>query len=588
MTLKEDASPYAGHWRLRSRFSFLLATRRRRLSALMAGVVVATGVSVLAAGVFASADTAPTLQYIFGGKIFGQNQTPTYGTNVLTGTAADATWGVVSGVGNTVTPDTNGDGGIEWSYTSLGTATQAQVGTKSTYANAIIPASITSNYNAATSTAMTYVVTATVWGAGTIRIYWGEQRGTTQVNTPTATVTLTAIPQVIQTAVTGTVRPNTDYGNYIGLVGTSASADVHLSNLALSLASQITPVKDPLSDQETQVTGVAVDSDGNVDVSQGISDVVGQLSATHFVPSVLAGTSVPGNSGDGGPATSAEVQFPAGLATDSKGDVFIADTQNNEIREVTPDGVIHTVAGTGTPGDSGDGGPATKAELWHPNAVAVNAAGDLFIADTYNEVIREVNTAGIITTIAGTKWKAGYSGDGGPATQARLSGPSDVQVDAAGDLFIADTGNDVIREVNTAGIITTVAGTGRTAGYSGDGGPATQAELNAPEGIAVAPNGDLYIADTGNDRIRMVSAATGVISTVVGNGTDADLPGQGADGEVGAPVKLAIDPATGNLYIATGAGQVGEIPDLIQQAPSTPASSSSASSPAPSASASGS
>ena len=192
---------------------------------------------------------------------------------------------------------------------------------------------------------------------------------------------------------------------------------------------------------------------------------------------------------------------------DAAGDLFIADTGNNCIREVNAaTGVITTVAGNGTAGYSGDGGLATAAELYYPYGIAVDAAGDLFIADTDQGRIREVNHATHdITTVAGNG-TVGYSGDGGQATDAELDYPYGVAMDATGNLFIADTDNIVIREVNAShDIITTVAGNG-TEGYSGDGGPATAAELDYPHGVAVDASGDLFIADTYNDRIREVNA----------------------------------------------------------------------------------
>ncbi len=215
----------------------------------------------------------------------------------------------------------------------------------------------------------------------------------------------------------------------------------------------------------------------------------------------VAGNGTAGYSGDNGPATAAELNAPDGVAVDSAGDLFIADTDNNVIREVVKaTGDIITVAGNGTAGYSGDDGPATAAELNSPRGVAVDSAGDLFIADNDNNVIREVVKAtGDIITVAGNG-TAGYSGDNGPATAAELNGPTGVAVDSAGDLFIADTDNNVIREVVKAtGDIITVAGNG-TAGYSGDGGPATAAELDDPDGVAVDSAGDLFIADTVQQR----------------------------------------------------------------------------------------
>ena len=271
------------------------------------------------------------------------------------------------------------------------------------------------------------------------------------------------------------------------------------------------------------------------------------------VISTVAGNGTNGYSGDGGAATSAELSNPGGVAVDASGNLFIADSGNYRIREVGTNGIITTVAGNGTNGYSGDGGPATQAELNVPIGPFLDAFGNLFILDLHNNVIRKVGTDGIITTVAGNG-TVGYSGDGGPATKAELYWPNGVAVDASGNLFIADTDNNVIREVGTNGIITTVAGNGYTnsyggGGYSGDGGPATQAELYWPSGVAVDAFGNLFIADTGNRRIREVGT-DGIISTVAGNGT------LGYSGDGGPATKaewywphgVAVD-ASGNLFI---------------------------------------
>ena len=196
--------------------------------------------------------------------------------------------------------------------------------------------------------------------------------------------------------------------------------------------------------------------------------------------------------------------------------IFIADSQNNRIRVVdAAAGIITTYAGNGTQGSSGDGGPATSAELHTPFGVAVDGAGDLFIADTQNNRIREVNaTTRIITTVAGTGAPS-YSGDGGPATSAGLNNPTGVAVDSAGDIFIADQRNNRIRKV-TAGVITTFAGNGNV-GNGGDGGPATSAQLYYPTGVTLDPSGNLYIADSDNQKVREVSGGT--ISTIIGTGS---------------------------------------------------------------------
>ena len=212
--------------------------------------------------------------------------------------------------------------------------------------------------------------------------------------------------------------------------------------------------------------------------------------------------------GDGGAPTAAFINQPYSVAVDSAGDVFIADYDGQRIREINhATGLITTVAGDGTAGFAGDGGQATAAQLDYPRAVAVDAAGNVYIADTSDERIRKINMAtGVITTVAGNG-SVGFSGDGGPATAAELDFPEALTVDTAGDIFIADTDNQRIREVNAVtGNITTVAGNG-TAGYNGDSQAATAAELNYPDGVAVDSSGNVYIADSSNYRIRKVNTA---------------------------------------------------------------------------------
>ena len=254
--------------------------------------------------------------------------------------------------------------------------------------------------------------------------------------------------------------------------------------------------------------------------------------------------------GDGGPATAAEIYNPSGVAFDAAGNLYIADVSNNRIRKVTTAGIISTFAGTGAYGYSGDGGPATAAKLWEPMSVSIDAAGNMYIADNANFVIRKVTTAGIISTIAGDTTQ-GYSGDGGPATAAALNQPSCAFADAAGNVYIADEFNSVIRKVNTAGIISTFAGDS-TQGFSGDGGPATAAQLSDASGIALDAAGNLYIADNANNRIRMVNTS-GIITTIAGNGTQ----GYSGDGgaaiaaELSAPTFITTDNA-GNVYFSDG------------------------------------
>jgi sugar lactone lactonase YvrE len=234
-----------------------------------------------------------------------------------------------------------------------------------------------------------------------------------------------------------------------------------------------------------------------------------------------------GFGGDGGPATSAGLSV-SGIATDAMGNLFISDPDNESIRRVdATTGIITTVAGNRTAGFSGDGGPATAATLNNPQGIGLDAAGNLFIADYNNSRIRRVNASTqIITTVAGgASCGPGcyISGEGGPATSAELIGPMAVALDSAGNLFISDGPDSIpnyrIRRVDAATqIITTVAGNGYV-GFSGDGGPATSAALNNPRSIGVDGSGNLFIADTNNHRVRRVDAATQIINTVAGNGT---------------------------------------------------------------------
>ncbi len=249
-------------------------------------------------------------------------------------------------------------------------------------------------------------------------------------------------------------------------------------------------------------SGVAVDSSGNFSIADRINNVIRKVSGTTIA--TVAGNGTQGYSGDGGSGTAAMLDRPNGVAVDSSGNIYTADTINSAIRKLTGT-TITTVAGGGPAnyGYSGDGGAAKSAKLSWPRGVVVDSSGNLYIADSINNVIRKVSGT-TITTVAGNYAKgAGYSGDGSAATAAQLNAPYGVAVDASGNLYIADTGNNVIRKVSTLGTITTAAGTG-TVGYAGDGGAPTSATLNQPQGVAVDSSGTLYIADTGNNVIRIV------------------------------------------------------------------------------------
>jgi len=253
--------------------------------------------------------------------------------------------------------------------------------------------------------------------------------------------------------------------------------------------------------------GMAVDSKGNVYFSQtdAADSAVREAPASGNM-STITGTSLgAGYSGDGGKAINAQVNAPAALAFDPAGNLYIADTANNRVRIIRSDGSINTFAGNGIAQYSGDGGPAFVASLNTPQGIAADSAGNVYIADTLNQCIRKV-TGGFISTVAGTCRKAGFSGDGGKATAAQLNYPKDVAVDSAGNLYIADSYNFRIRMVAPDGTISTIAG-GPRSGYKGDGGLATSAQLSFPQGVAVGPNGVIYVADTGNNVVRLLTTS---------------------------------------------------------------------------------
>jgi uncharacterized protein (TIGR03437 family) len=291
---------------------------------------------------------------------------------------------------------------------------------------------------------------------------------------------------------------------------------------------------------------VAVDTAGNVYFASLHS--VFKVDATGTLTRI-AGSGRYGNSGDGFAATSAQLGFPEGIAIDSAGNVYVVDHDANLIRRITAAGAISTYAGTGTPGFAGDHGPAAAAQFRNPTGLAIDAADNLYVADTDNNVIRKISRDGTITTVAGNTQR-GYGGDGAPATDAFLNAPEGMAVDAAGNLFIADTFNHRVRKVTPDGNIGTFAGNGYP-GFSGDNNPAAGTTLQLPTDVAVDRQGRVYIADLGSSRIRMVS--DGLMTTVAGSSSGIQpLDGEAATSvRLSGPTGVAVD-AAGNLYIAEG------------------------------------
>ena len=246
---------------------------------------------------------------------------------------------------------------------------------------------------------------------------------------------------------------------------------------------------------------IAVDDSGNVYFSEYNGNRVRKINKTGII-STLAGNGIAGYNGSGWFANALQLNSPVGIAIDTAHNIFIADQLNARIRKVVNTGLMFTIAGTGTAGYSGDGGPAISAQINAPTGVATDISGNVYFCDYQSHCIRKINTSGIINTVAGTGF-AGYSGDAGPAIAAKMFQPNGITLDTLGNIYFSDQGNNVIRKINTFGVISTIAGNGGS-GYSGDGGFATLATLNTPKGIALDASGNIYFCDYGNDIVRVI------------------------------------------------------------------------------------
>jgi uncharacterized protein (TIGR03437 family) len=291
----------------------------------------------------------------------------------------------------------------------------------------------------------------------------------------------------------------------------------------------------------SDASGIALDPAGNLYIADSSNRRIRKVSSTGII-STVAGTGTQGYTGDGGPAMSATLGRPVALTFDVAGNIYYVDSVNQCVRRITAAGTISTVAGNGVQAFAGDGGQATAASLAFPLGIALDSSGNMYIADANNNRIRKVNSSGIITTVAGGA-NEGFGGDGGAAVNASLNIPSDVALDSAGNLYIGDAGNNRIREVNSSGIITTIAGTANN-GFSGDGGPPTQALLNYPWSVKFSPSGTLYFGDMANNRVREIIPAKG----------DSTPPAISANGIVnGASFTVGLNVAPGSLAAIFGA-----------------------------------
>jgi len=298
---------------------------------------------------------------------------------------------------------------------------------------------------------------------------------------------------------------------------------------------------------------IAIDPSGNLLIADGYHHRIRKVSSAGVI-TTIAGTGVGGFNGDNILATAAQINFPIGIISDGLGNIYFCDELNNRVRKIGTTGVISTIAGNGVAGFNGDDIQATSAELFAPHCVALDSTGNFYITDCDNHRIRKINSLGQITTIAGNGI-AGNTGDNGPADSAEINKPYGIALDGSGNIFFSDYMENVVRKIDHSTVISTFAGGGV---LLGDGGPADSARLSNPACITFDNFGDLYIADIDQNRIRKVTSGTGVISTVAGNGTlgFSGDNGPATNAELAVPTGVAID-ATNNLYVSDfGNGRV--------------------------------
>ena len=324
---------------------------------------------------------------------------------------------------------------------------------------------------------------------------------------------------------------------------------------SLALAAQVSALTVPL----VLPSAIVFDSAGNLYFADTASQVIRKVDTVGHI-TTIAGTGTQGFSGDAGPATSATLDSPQGLALDSSNNLYIADTHNHRIRKLDlTSGLITTIAGT-TPGFSGDNASATACQLNLPTALALDQANNLYVADTGNHRIRKITASGLINTIAGNGTQ-GFSGDAGPGISAAIDSPSGLALDSTNNLYLADTHNHRLRRIDaTTGLIATIAGTG-TPGFSGDSAPGITATLALPHGLTLDASGDLYVADTANHRIRRIDATTGIITTVAGDGTQgfAGDGGPAIAASLDSPSNTAISPSTVLTLADTGNQRIRQL-----------------------------